>query len=104
MTGIVPLVHVPSVIVALKTITLLLGGLIAYFSFKAYRRTGAKPLRLLAIGFGFVTAGSLIAGALDLVGTANIGPVLDRGYAIVAEAALTALGFAVIVYSLYAQQ
>nr|WP_282594111.1 hypothetical protein [Halorientalis brevis] len=81
-----------------------LGGLIAFFSFKAYRRTGAKPLQLLAVGFTLVTLGSLIAGALDLAGTANIGPVIDRGYAIVVEAALTALGFAVIVYSLYAQQ
>ena len=104
MTGIVPLVHVPSVIVALKTITLLLGGLIAYFSFKAYRRTGAKPLQLLAVGFGLVTIGSLFAGAIDLAGNAVIGPALDRSYAIVVEASLTALGFAVIVYSLYARQ
>jgi len=104
VTGIVPLIHVPSVIVALKTVTLLLGALIAYFAFKAYRRTGADPLKLLAVGFGLVTLGSLVAGAIDLAGTADVGPVLDRGYAIVAEAALTALGFAVIVYSLYARQ
>lgn len=98
MTGIVPLIHVPSAIVALKTITLFLGGLIAFFSFKAYQRTGAKPLQLLAVGFTLVTIGSLLAGAIDFA------PVLDRQWAIVAESGLTALGFAVIVYSLYAQQ
>jgi hypothetical protein len=98
VTGIAPLIHVPSVIVALKTVTLLLGGLIAFFSFKAYRRTGAKPLQLLAVGFTLVTLGSLLAGAIDQFATAT------RDYALVAESGLTALGFAIIVYSLYAQQ
>ena len=97
MTQIYPLIHVPSVIVALKTITLLLGGLIAFFAYRAYVRTSARPLFLLALGFGVVTLGSLAAGTVDLVLN------YPRGWAIVVESGLTALGFAIIVYSLYTQ-
>lgn len=97
MTEIVPLIHVPTVVTALKTITLILGALITFFSYKAYRRTGAKPLRLLAVGFAIVTIGSLLAGAVDL------GLDVAEQWALVIESGLTALGFAVIVYSLYAR-
>ncbi|WP_247008744.1 DUF7521 family protein [Halorientalis litorea] len=92
-----PLVHVPSAIVALKTVTLLLGGLIAYFAYSAYRRTDARPLGLLALGFAFVTLGALLAGVFDLALDA------PRSSAIIIESGMTALGFAVIVYSLYAR-
>ncbi|WP_115863441.1 DUF7521 family protein [Halorussus litoreus] len=89
--------HVPSAIVALKTTTLILGGLITYFAFKAYRRTGSRPLRALALGFGAVTLGSMAAGVLDrLVATGG-------EYALVVESALTAVGFAIVLYSLYAE-
>ena len=91
------MVHVPSTVVALKTITLVLGGLITYFAFKAYRRTGSPPLRALALGFGTVTLGSLLAGVVDrLLDTAGTS-------ALVVESALTAVGFAIILYSLYAE-
>jgi len=85
----------PVAIVALKTITLVLGGLITYLSYRAYRRTGAPSLRYLSIGFGIVTLGSLLAGVVD--------QVLQLGFQFgqVVESALVALGFAVIVYSLY---
>jgi len=89
--------HVTSAVVALKTVTLVLGGLITYFAFNAYRRTGAAPLRALAVGFGAVTLGSLVAGVLDRVVASG------SQYALVAESALTAIGFAVVLYSLYAE-
>ncbi|MFC3477903.1 DUF7521 family protein [Halobacterium litoreum] len=85
-----------TVVVALKTVTLLLGGLVTYFASKAWRRTGSPALRSLAIGFGFVTLGSLLAGVADQV------LAMDRTFATLTESALTAVGFAVIVYSLYA--
>jgi hypothetical protein len=91
------MVHVTSTVVALKTITLVLGGLITYFAFKAYRRTGARALRALALGFGTVTLGSLLAGVVDrLLQTASTA-------AMVVESALTAVGFAIVLYSLYAE-
>lgn len=86
---------VPVAIVALKTITLLLGGLITYLSYKAYRRTGSEPLQYLSIGFGIVTLGTFLAGIVD--------QVLQAGFqlGLLVESAMVALGFAIIVYSLY---
>lgn len=90
-----PQVTTPVAVVALKTITLLLGGLITYLSLKAYRRTGAQPLRYLAVGFAIVTLGTFLAGIVDQV----LGAGIQLG--LIVESALVALGFAVIVYSLY---
>lgn len=84
-----------TLVIALKTVTLLLGGLITYFAFKAYRRTGSPALRALSIGFAVVTLGAFLAGVADVA----IG--LERNVVLVIESALTAIGFAVITYSLY---
>lgn len=89
------MVHITTTVIALKTITLALGGLITYFAFQAYQRTGAPPLRALAIGFGTVTLGSLLAGVVDRL------LLLDSSYALIMESSLTAVGFAIILYSLY---
>jgi hypothetical protein len=89
--------HVTSLIVALKTITLVLGGLITYFSFKAYQRTGGEPLKYLSVGFAVVTFGTLIAGVID-----QLLPY-SNDIALAVQSALTAVGFAVIVYSLYSE-
>lgn len=89
--------HITAIVVAFKTLTLVLGGLITYFAYQAYSRTNSKSLKALTIGFGFVTVGALVAGAVDqLTG-------LDQAWALVAESALTTIGFAVIVYSLYSE-
>jgi hypothetical protein len=85
----------PVVITALKTITLLLGGLITYFGYRAWRRTGARSLRALTAGFGFVTVGSLLAGVADVI----FGTPIEVGLLI--ESSLIAIGFGIIVYSLY---
>lgn len=82
-------------VVALKTLTLVLGGLITYFAVQAYRRTGAPALRALAIGFGIVTFGALLAGVIDY-------PLaLGTSYTLIVDSALTTIGFAVIFYSVY---
>ena len=90
-------VTTPVAIIALKTLTLLLGALITYLSYRAYRRTGAPALRALSIGFGFVTLGTLLAGVLDQVLQFRI------QVGLLVESALVAVGFAVIVYSLYTE-
>lgn len=89
--------YLPSVVVAFKTITLALGGLITWFAYGAYRRTGANPLRLLSVGFAIVTLGALLAGA------AHQAFGLDSGLVLTIESALTATGFGAILYSLYAE-
>lgn len=84
-------------IVGMKTVTLVLGGLITYNAYKAYRRTMAAPLQYLALGFAIITIGSMIAGIFDLVLD------LPRSVAISTESGLTVIGFAVIIFSLYAE-
>jgi heme A synthase len=89
----------PSISVAIifvKGLTLVLGALITYLAFKAYRRTGGSSLRSLAIGFGIVTLGSALAGVANQL----LGVSLPIG--VLLQSLLTALGFAVITYSLYA--
>ncbi|MFC6954398.1 DUF7521 family protein [Halorubellus litoreus] len=90
--------HTPALVVALKAITLALGGLISYLSYRAYRRTDARALGYLALGFGVITLGSLLAGVFDQFPTG-----FERNTALVIESALTAIGFAIITYSLYSE-
>lgn len=90
--------HLTSLVIVLKTVTLVLGGTITYLSYKAFRRTRSPALRSLTLGFGLVTLGALLAGLADQI----IG--LQTDIALVVESVLTAVGFAVIVYSLYAEQ
>ncbi|ELZ85550.1 YapH protein [Haloferax elongans ATCC BAA-1513] len=82
-------------IIVVKTGILILGSLITYFSYKAYRRTRSPALRALALGFGIVTFGALLAGAFDVL--LNI----DLATGVLIDAILTFVGFAVITYSLY---
>ncbi|WP_254821665.1 MULTISPECIES: DUF7521 family protein [Haloglomus] len=88
------MVHPIGITVA-KTVTLLLGGLITYMTAKAYRRTGAPSLRALAIGFGIITMGGVIAGVGDLAG------IVDLRTSVLVQSVITAIGFGVITYSLY---
>ena len=90
------MVH-PNLVVALKTVTLLLGGLITYFAYRAYQRTESTALGTLAVGFGVVTLGALTAGVVDQF----LG--YGRSDALVLESVLTMVGFGVILYSLYAE-
>jgi len=86
-----------SAVVALKTITLALRGTITYFAFKAYRRTNIHALRALALGFGLVTAGTVLGGIVHQF----TGLTIEGG--IVVESVFMALGFGVLTYSLYAK-
>lgn len=88
---------ITSLVVALKAMTLLLGGLITWFAYRAYRRTDSLALRALAVGFGVVTLGAFLAGLADQI----VG--LDRSNVLIIESALTAIGFAIIMYSLYVE-
>lgn len=82
-------------IIAFKTLTLVLGTLITYLAFKAYRRTGEHSLGFLSVGFAIVTLGTLLAGIADQLLQAQFLTGL------LIESALIAAGFLVIVYSLY---
>jgi len=87
--------QITTLIIGLKTLTLILGGLITYLSLKAYRRTGNRALGYLSAGFAIVTLGTLLAGAAD--------QFLQAGFEVglLIESTLIAAGMLVIVYSLY---
>ncbi|MFC7128728.1 DUF7521 family protein [Haloferax chudinovii] len=88
---------IATMIIVVKTGILVLGGLITYFSYKAYRNTGAASLRALALGFGTVTLGAMLGGALDVI--LNV----DLATGLLIDSVLTLVGFAVITYSLYVE-
>ena len=87
--------YIDLTIIAAKTAILVLGGSITYYALRAYDRTSDRSLRELGIGFGVVTVGALLGGVSHQI----IGADLAVGIAI--DGLLTAVGFAVIVYSLY---
>ncbi|MFC7020564.1 MULTISPECIES: DUF7521 family protein [Haloarcula] len=95
--------HIPSSqvgIVVSKTLILIIGGLITYYAYQAYRRTGSPEHKWLTYGFGVVTAGAIIGGVLDLL----VGTLLDVeliNTSVFVSSSLTAIGLGIILYSLY---
>lgn len=80
-----------------KTLVLVIGSVITYFAFKAFRRTRQRALGYLAGGFGLVTLGLVLAGMLyELLG-------VQLALGILLESLLVLAGFLVIAYSLYVQ-
>jgi energy-converting hydrogenase Eha subunit F len=90
-------VRMMSIVVVIKTLTLLVGGLITYYAYRAYQRTSHPALRALAVGFGVITVGSLFAGAVDQI------LLLTSDLALVVESGFTLVGFIIILYSLFVQ-
>ncbi len=83
-------------LVLTKAVTLLAGGFVTLLAVRAYRRTGSAALRALAIGLGLVTLGGLLGGAVhQFTG-------LDIRVGVGIQSTFTAIGFAVLAYSLYA--
>lgn len=87
---------VSPLVLVFKTITLAFGGFITYNAAKAARRSGSEPMALLAVGFGIVTFGSILAGVADQL------LAVSGGSALLVENALTSVGFGIIGYSLWA--
>jgi hypothetical protein len=97
-------------IVATKTLTLILGGLITYYSYRAYQRTQARELQALSWGFGIMTFGAFLGGMIDLF----VPELLARMdwlpatgvqdwllVSVFVQSLMTTVAFAVILYSLY---
>lgn len=89
--------EVTMALAVVKTLVLIVGSVITYFAFKAYRRTRQRALGMLATGFGLVTLGFVLAGMLYEI----LGVSLEMG--ILLESLLVLTGFIVIAYSLYTQ-
>lgn len=84
-------------LVIAKLVTVILGLLIAVKAHKGYRKHGSQPMRYVAIGFLFISVGSVIEGILfDVVG-------LSIFLAGTIQTAVVAVGMLVVLYSLYGQ-
>jgi len=82
-------------LVIAKVITVGLGLLITYQAYKGYRTHGSEPMLYVAIGFLFISVGSVIEGVLfDVIGLS----IFLSG---TIQTAIVAVGMLVILYSLY---
>ncbi|MFB6147074.1 MAG: hypothetical protein ABEJ08_05245 [Halobacteriaceae archaeon] len=82
-------------LIVAKALIVLLGGLITVSAFRAFRRTGSTAMRSFTIGFGVVTLGGIVGGGLNHVLHVALRPAL------LLQSLLTAIGFGVLVSSLY---
>lgn len=78
-----------------KLVVVALGMLIAYQAFRSYRRGNGVPMLYLAIGFVFISVGSVIEGLLFELGVVS----LYQAGAI--QAVIAAIGMLFVLYSLY---
>jgi hypothetical protein len=80
---------------ATKVIALVLGAFIVYLAYVGYRRNTSKPLLYAALGFAFITLGTIIEGILYVA----LGVELLAATA--AGTVVTILGFITVIYSIY---
>jgi heme/copper-type cytochrome/quinol oxidase subunit 3 len=81
-------------IAIVKTFILLVGGVVTYLAFSAYRRTEDRSLGLLATGFGLIVVGVLLAGlTFELLSS-------SLGIGILIESLFVLSGLSIIAYSL----
>ncbi|MEF8807352.1 DUF7521 family protein [Natronomonas sp.] len=59
-------------IVGANTVTLVVGSLVTWFGFRAYRRTDSRSLRALTAGLACITFGTLLGGLLHQSGLAPL--------------------------------
>jgi len=80
---------------ATKIAALVLGVFIVYLAYRGFRRNRSRPLLYVAVGFALITGGTIAEGILYVI----LGSQLLA--AITAGTAITVLGFAAIIYSIY---
>lgn len=81
-------------IAVVKTLILLVGGVVTYLAFSAYQRTEDRSLGLLAAGFGLIVVGVLLAGFTFEVLSISL------GVGILIESLFVFFGLSIIAYSL----
>ncbi|WP_136715416.1 DUF7521 family protein [Halorientalis salina] len=82
-------------LVIAKLITVGLGLLITYQAYRGYRVHGSEPMIYVAIGFLFISVGSVIEGVLfDVLG-------LSIFVAGTIQTSIVAVGMLIVLYSLY---
>lgn len=89
-----PGLEVQLTIAVVKTLILVVGGLVTSLAFRAYTRTKERSLGLLAGGFGLIVVGVLLAGfTFEILNVAfSVG--------ILVESLFVLAGLSIIAYSL----
>lgn len=77
-------------------VILVFGGLVAFYSVRAARRTRDRALWVLAVGISLITVGALTSGVVSHLAS------LDTEPWIVVTSTVLATGFIALAYSLYA--
>ncbi|MCQ4333230.1 hypothetical protein KM295_06995 [Natronomonas sp. F2-12] len=81
-------------IAVVKTLILVIGGIVTYLALSAYRRTYDRALGFLAVGFAFIVIGVLLAGVtFELLN-------VPLGVGILVESLFVLLGLSIIALSL----
>tara|TARA_B100001750_G_scaffold43980_1_gene32349 strand:+ start:334 stop:612 length:279 start_codon:yes stop_codon:yes gene_type:complete len=80
---------------ALKTFIGSLGLILSYLSIKSYNKSKAKNMLFLGIGFGIITAGSILAGlSFEYLGFTLL-------QVNIVESLMILVGFITVLYSIY---
>lgn len=87
-------IEIQFVLAVIRTLILLVGGVVTYLAFSAYQRTSDRSLMFLAVGFGFIVVGVTLAG----VSFEILNVPLDVGVLI--ESLFVLLGLSTVAYSL----
>ncbi len=81
-------------IAVVKTLILIVGGIVTYLAFSAYRRTYDRSLGFLSVGFGLIVVGVLLAGlTFELLS-------VPLGVGVLIESLFVLVGLSVIALSL----
>lgn len=87
--------EIPLILRALKLVIVVLGSVLVYLGAKGYLRTRHKGMVFLSLGFGLITAGSFAAGVLfEFLGFQFVDVSI-------VESIMVAVGFAILIYSIY---
>ena len=85
-----------TLMVIVKSLILLMGGVVTYFATKAYLRTEDRSLGLLAAGFALITLGALLGGMVhELIQAQLVTGVLIEGVFVLAGLTLIAFSLRV---------
>ncbi|WP_458189092.1 DUF7521 family protein [Haladaptatus sp. NG-WS-4] len=85
-------------LVVAKFVVVVLGLLIAFQSYRAYKRYESRPMLFLALGFSIISIGAVIEGVLYEVMNLSI------FFAGMIQSSVVAVGMVAVLYSLYGRQ
>lgn len=82
-------------LVVVKIVALVLGGIVSLMAYSAYKRTRIAGLQFFAIGLAVITLGTFLVGVFHHLGGASvtIGMLL--------ESVIICIGFVVMIFGLY---